>query len=423
MPGCPIRLAQVIDLKRARQEPERYRAALARRGAAQDFDALMAADARWRELTERAETLRALQKKLSRGKPDEGQLAELRQLKDELAQAEADLSDAARERDALLARIPNLPDPSAADGMDEEDAELVRTWGEPPQFDFEPRDHLELGSPSGWIDMARGARLSGSRFAYRFGDVALAELALYRFVLDTLVGKGFLAVLPPVLAGERAMYGTGFLPTEEFNLYHLEKDDLYLTGTSEVALAGIHTDERLEEQDLPARYVGYTTNFRREAGAAGKDTRGMFRVHQFDKVEMYVYCVPEESPQVHEELLAYEEEIAQALGLPYRVMNIAVGDLGASAAKKYDVEAWFPSQRRYREITSCSNTTDYQARRLNIRFRRDSNLEYVHTLNGTGATARALLSVMENFQDEGGTVTVPEVLRRYGAPATLGRAP
>jgi seryl-tRNA synthetase len=268
--------------------------------------------------------------------------------------------------------------------------------------------------------MARGARLSGSRFAYRIGDVALAEMALYRFVIDTLADKGFLLVLPPVLASERSMYGTGFLPTEESNLYHLEKDDLYLTGTSEVALAGIHAEERLEEEQLPALYAGFTTNFRREAGAAGKDTKGMFRVHQFDKVEMYVYCTPEQSGEFHERLLAYEEEIVQALGLPYRVMNISVGDLGAPAAKKYDIEAWFPTQGRYREITSCSNTTDYQARRLNIRFRRDGNLEFVHTLNGTGATARALLSIMENFQDEGGTVTVPEVLRRYGAPATLG---
>jgi seryl-tRNA synthetase len=410
----------VIDLKAARQEPERYRAALARRGAAKDFAALLAADARWREHTERAETLRAAQKRSSKGKPSPEELADLRQLAAEHAAATEEQAHAARERDELLARIPNLPDPTAADGMDEDDAQLIKTWGEPPRFGFPPRDHLELRSPRGWIDMARGARLSGSRFAYRIGDVALAELALYRFVIDNLVGKGFMLVFPPVLAGERAMYGTGFLPTEESNLYRLEKDDLYLTGTSEVALAGLHTDERLEEEQLPALYAGFATNFRREAGAAGKDTKGMFRVHQFDKVEMYVYCAPEQSGEFHERLLAYEEEIVQALGLPYRVMNIAVGDLGAPAAKKYDIEAWFPAQGRYREITSCSNTTDYQARRLNIRFRRDAGLEFVHTLNGTGATARALLSVMENFQDEGGTVTVPEVLRRYGAPATLG---
>ena len=415
----------MIDLKAARQDPERYRAALDRRGAAKDFDELLAVDARWRELTERAEAVRAAQRRRSSrsGPPAPEELAVLRQLAADFEVASQEQAQAARQREELLDRIPNLPDPTAADGMDEDDAQVVRTWGEPPQFSFPPRDALDLGSPRGWIDMARGARLSGARFAYRIGDVALAEMALYRFVIDKLAGLGFLLVLPPVLANERAMYGTGFLPTEESNLYHLEKDNLYLTGTSEVALAGIHMEERLEEDQLPALYAGFTTNFRREAGAAGKDTRGMFRVHQFDKVEMYVYCVPEQSAEYHERLLAYEEEIAQALGLPYRVMNIAVGDLGAPAAKKYDIEAWFPTQQRYREITSCSNTTDYQARRLNIRFRRDGNLEFVHTLNGTGATARALLSIMENFQDEGGTVTVPEVLRRYGAPATLGAPP
>jgi seryl-tRNA synthetase len=410
----------VIDLKAARKDPGYYRAALARRGAAEDFDALLAADATWRELTERSESLRARQKRSSRSAPSEAEFAELKQLSEALAEAQAELATAESMRSELLARIPNLPDPTAADGMEEEDAQTIRTWGEPPSFGFTPKDALGLGSSTGWIDMERGARLSGSRFAYRFGDVALAEMALYRFALDRLASKGFMPVLPPVLAGEPAMYGTGFLPTEESNLYHLERDNLYLTGTSEVALAGIHADERLEEDELPARYVAFSTCFRREAGAAGKDTRGMFRVHQFDKVEMYVYCFPEQSAQVHEELLSHEEEIVQALGLPYRVQNIAVGDLGAPAAKKYDIEAWFSVQQRYREITSCSNTTDYQARRLNIRFRRGGGLDYVHTLNGTGATARALLAMMENFQDAGGVVTLPEVLRPYGAPATLG---
>ena len=411
----------MIDLRAARQEPGRFRAALARRGAAEDFDALLAADRVWRELTERAESLRAEQRRSSKGSPPSPEAIEaLRRLKEELAAAEAEQSQAARDRDALLARIPNLPDPTAADGMAEEDSEVVRTWGERPSFGFRPRDAADLGSPRGWIDMTRGARLSGSRFAYRIGDVALTELALYRFVLDRLAGQGFLPVLPPVLVGERAMYGTGFLPTEESNLYRLEADDLYLSGTSEVALAGIHMDERLDEDQLPARYAGYSTNFRREAGAAGKDTKGMFRVHQFDKVEMYVYCLPEQSGDFHAELLSYEEDIVQALGLPYRVMNIAVGDLGAPATKKYDIEAWFPAQQRFREVTSCSNTTDYQARRLNVRFRRGDKLEFVHTLNGTGATARALLAIMENFQDEAGRVAVPEVLQRYGAPAAIG---
>ncbi|MER5673782.1 MULTISPECIES: serine--tRNA ligase [Pseudonocardia] len=415
----------MIDLKAARQDPDTFRTALSRRGASADFDALLEVDARWREATDRVGSLRAAAKQRPKGKPTPEQVEQFKQEKEELRAAEDALAAADVERSELLARIPNLPDPTAADGMAEEDAVTVRTWGEPPVFDFTPRDHLDLASSTGRVDMARGARLSGSRFAYRFGDVARLEMALFRYVMDKLAGEGFVPVLGPVLANERAMYGTGFLPTEASNLYELEKDGLYLTGTSEVALAGIHMDEIVELDTLPARYVAFSTNFRREAGAAGKDTKGMFRVHQFDKVEMFVYCLPENSQDVHEELLAHEESIVQELGLPYRVQNISVGDLGNPAAKKYDIEAWFPVQERYREITSCSNTTDYQARRLNVRFRREAGAptENVHTLNGTGATARAMLAIMENFQDANGTVTVPEVLRSYGAPATVGTPP
>jgi seryl-tRNA synthetase len=251
------------------------------------------------------------------------------------------------------------------------------------------------------------------------GSFALAELALYRFALDRLASKGFVPVIPPVLVREAAMYGTGFLPTDEVNIYAIERDELYLTGTSEVGLAALHMDEIVDAADLPLRYAGYSTCFRREAGAAGKDTRGMFRVHQFDKVEMFVFCLPESSPDEHERLLAIEEGLVQELGIPYRVVNVAAGDLGASASKKYDVEAWFPSQARYREITSTSNTTDYQARRLDVRFRDDGGPRHAHTLNGTAVTARALLAVLENFQDAEGVVSVPDVLQRYGAPATI----
>lgn len=415
----------MIDLKAARQDPDTFRTALSRRGASADFDALLEVDARWREATDRVGSLRAAAKQRPKGKPTPEQVEQFKLEKEELRAAEDALAVADTERSELLARIPNLPDPTAADGMAEEDAVTVRTWGEPPVFDFTPRDHLDLASSTGRVDMARGARLSGSRFAYRFGDVARLEMALFRYVMDKLAGEGFVPVLGPVLANERAMYGTGFLPTEASNLYELEKDGLYLTGTSEVALAGIHMDEIVDLDTLPARYVAFSTNFRREAGAAGKDTKGMFRGHQFDKVEMFVYCLPENSRDVHEELLAHEESIVQELGLPYRVQNIAVGDLGNPAAKKYDIEAWFPVQERYREITSCSNTTDYQARRLNVRFRREAGAptENVHTLNGTGATARAMLAIMENFQDANGTVTVPEVLRAHGAPATVGTPP
>jgi seryl-tRNA synthetase len=217
------------------------------------------------------------------------------------------------------------------------------------------------------------------------------------------------------------MYGTGFLPTDEVNIYRVERDDLYLTGTSEVALAGLHMGEILDIGSLPLHYAAFSTCFRREAGAAGKDTRGMFRVHQFDKVEMFVFCLPQDSADEHERLLSIEEELVQELGIPYRVMNIAAGDLGASATKKYDIEAWFPAQGRYREITSTSNTTDYQARRLDVRYRRESGVEHVHTLNGTAVTARAMMAILENFQDEGGGVAVPEVLLSYGAPRTISR--
>jgi seryl-tRNA synthetase len=405
----------LIDLRAARAEPDAFRAALARKGAAEQFDELLDADERWRELETRVSELRALTK--TKGKPAPEQLEQLRALKAELQRVEGELEQAAGRRRQLLDRVPNPPEPSVPDGVTEEDAVEVRRVGEPPSFSFEPRDHLDLAAARGWIDLERAARVSGARFAYRIGDAALLELALYRFALDRLIARGFVPVLPPVLVREAAMYGTGFLPTDEVNIYRIERDELYLTGTSEVGLAALHATEELEK--LPLRYAGYSTNFRREAGAAGKDTRGIFRLHQFDKVEMFVFCKPERSGHEHEGLLALEEELVQELGLPYRVVNVAAGDLGASAAKKYDIEAWFPGQQRYREITSTSNTTDYQARRLGIRFRGEGKLEPVHTLNGTAMTARWLIALLENFQDEGGSIAVPEVLTQFGGPAKL----
>jgi seryl-tRNA synthetase len=406
----------LIDLRAARADPERFRAALARKGAAEVFDELLAADERWRDLETRAGELRAQTK--TKGKPTPEQLEQLRELKGELKGVEAEHEEAVQRRQELLDRVPNPPDPSVPDGATEDDAVELWRVGEPPSFSFEPRDHLDLAAEHGWIDLERAARVSGARFAYRVGEVALLELALYRFALDRLVGKGFVPVLPPVLVREEAMYGTGFLPTDEVNIYKIERDELYLTGTSEVGLASFHMGEELDQ--LPRRYAGYSTNFRRESGAAGKDTRGMFRVHQFDKVEMFVFSEPGRSTEEHDALLALEEELVQEVGLPYRVVNVAAGDLGASAAKKYDIEAWFPGQQRYREITSASNTTDYQARRLGIRFRREGKLEPVHTLNGTAMTARWLIALLENFQDEGGEITVPEVLTGFGAPPRLG---
>lgn len=397
----------MIDLKAARADPDAFRRALARKGAAEAFDRALEADARWRELVPRVDELRARTK--LQGKPTEAELAELQRVKAELKDLEAKLAEAEAAREAALALVPNPPHESAPDGETEEDAVELRRVGE-PVVPAKPREHTEIGR----FDMDRAARVSGARFGYIIGDSALVAMALYQLALHHLVQEGFTPVIPPVLVREEAMYGTGFFPTDRANIYALEADGLYLTGTSEVALAALHMGEVLEE--LPLRYTGFSTCFRREAGAAGKDTRGMFRVHQFNKVEMFVFCEPDRSWEEHDRMLDLEERFLQKVGLPYRVMNVAAGDLGASAAKKYDIEAWFPFQGRYREVTSCSNTTDFQARRLGIRYRSERGLVIPHTLNGTMVTDRALLAILENFEGE-----VPEVLRAYGAPARVER--
>jgi seryl-tRNA synthetase len=404
----------VIDLKAARSDPDGLRAALARKGGVEAFDNLMEADARWLELVPRVDELRS-QTKL-KGKPSPEQLEQLRATKIKLQRLEEELAEAEAAREAALALVPNPPHPDVPDGETDEDAVELRRVGEPRAIE-NPLSHLELGR----FDMERAARLSGARFGYIIGDTALLALALFRYALDLLGSKGFLPVLPPVLVREEAMFGTGFFPTDKANIYEVSSDGLYLTGTSEVALAGLHMNELLELDELPLRYAGYSTCFRREAGAAGKETHGMFRVHQFDKVEMYVYARPEDSWQEHERMVAIEEEILQGLELPYRAVDIAAGDLGAPAARKIDLEAWLPSQGRYREVTSCSNTTDFQARRLKVRFRGERGTEPVHTLNGTAAVGRMLLAVLENGQQDDGSVVVPEALIAFGAPQKFSR--
>jgi seryl-tRNA synthetase len=407
----------VLDLRLIRREPDAVRAALARRGDVEDgaIDRLLAADERWRELTTELETLQAEQNEATRalrGAPTDEQRAQMRTL----AQRGRALSDAqaavAQEHEELLRALPNLP----ADDAAPEDT-VVREVGEAGTTG---KDHLELAGER--IDTERGARLSGSRFAYLKGDLVLLELALVRYALEKLVGEGFEPVIPPVLVREQALYGTGMLPDTEQQIYRLPEDDLYLAGTSEVALASLHAGEILDGKTLPRRYAGFSTCFRREAGAAGRDTRGIFRVHQFDKVEMFSFVAPEDSVAEHERILAIEESILQDLEIPYRVVNIAVDDLGASAAKKYDCEAWLPGQGRYRELTSCSNTTDFQARRLEIRYRpKDAKKpETLHTLNGTAvAVGRTLIALLENGQQEDGSVAIPPALAAAGAPALL----
>jgi seryl-tRNA synthetase len=422
----------MLDLKLIRSDPERVKAALARRGAAEQVDELIALDSRRRELLPRIEGAQAERKTLSkqigeakqRGEDAAEQMAAVQDLKDSVESAKAELEQVEADLQRIAATLPNLPDPDAPDGMTEEDAVVLREEGERPSFEFESRDHLEIGTELGLIDMEAGAKVSGSRFAYLKGDLVLLELALVRFALDLVRAEGHEPVVPPVLVREEALYGTGFLPGDRDQIYEVPKDELFLVGTAEVPLAAMHADEILEAEQLPLRYAGFSTCFRREAGAAGRDTRGIFRVHQFDKVEMFSFVEPSQSAAEHERLLAIEERILGELEIPYRVVNVAAGDLGAPAAKKYDCEAWIPSQDRYRELTSCSNTTDYQARRLSCRYRpsNDDSPQVVHTLNGTAvAVGRTMIALIENRQERDGSFTLPTILHSYGAPERIGK--
>jgi seryl-tRNA synthetase len=419
----------MLDIRVIRAETERVRAALARRQADGLLDEVLALDERRRALQTEVDGLRAERNNAAQaigeakraGRDAATEMAAAADLRDSLAALEGSLREADAAFETAMLSLPNPPHESAADGMLEEDAQLHAMSSRPkPEFDFEPRDHLDLAGPM--IDMERGARTSGSRFTYLLGDIVRLHVATVQYALDKLVGKGFTPVMPPVLVREEALVGTGFFPADREQVYAVANADpeLFLVGTSEVSLAALHMGEILPEEDLPLRYCGLSTCFRREAGAAGKDTRGIFRTHQFEKVEMFSFCHPDRSWEEHELLLSIEREIADELGLHYRVMNIAVGDLGGSAAKKYDIEAWLPGQGRYRELTSCSNTTDFQARRLDARFRNAQGVRHLHTLNGTAITSsRTLIAVLETHQSSDGSVSIPEVLQGFGAPPAI----
>jgi seryl-tRNA synthetase len=413
----------MLDLKAIRNDPQPVLDALARRkdGSDQRLKQALELDARRREIIPRQEELSAKQNAANdaiaearrSGGDAAGEIAEMKQVAAENKKLREELAEVEETLETTLAGVPNPPDPTAAD----EDTEVSR-WGEGAP---DGRDHVELAGSM--IDLEAGARVAGSRFAYLKGDLVRLEFAIIQYLLDKLGGEGFTPVVPPVLVRERALFGTGFLPDTEQQIYRLADDDLYLTGTSEVALASLHDGEILAAEDLPLRYVGISPCFRREAGAAGKDTRGIFRVHQFEKVEMFVFCAPEQAAAEHERILAIEESIMRDFEIPYRVVNIAADDLGASAAKKFDIEAWLPSQQQYRELTSCSNTTDYQARRLNIRLRPPGGGSPVvaNTLNGTAtAIGRTIIAILENHQNADGVATIPESLQRFGAPSTIG---
>ncbi|MEA2376856.1 MAG: seryl-tRNA synthetase [Thermoleophilaceae bacterium] len=411
----------MLDLREIRADPESAREALRRRGFdVALLDEALELDERRRALLPELEELRRRRNEASKqigelqrtGADAAGAIAEVKATSAREKELEEELRAVEERRAAVLAMLPNLPDPTAP-----QEDEVVRAWGEGGKTG---RSHVELLDE--YLGLEEGARVAGSRFVYLKGPLVRLEFALVQWILELLEGKGFMPVIPPVLVREQALFGTGMLPDTEQQIYRVPEDDLYLAGTSEVPLASLHAGEIFGPGELPRRYAGFSTCFRREAGAAGKDTQGIFRVHQFDKVEMFSFVEPEESGTEHERLLGIEEEILQALEIPYQVVNIAANDLGNSAAKKYDLEAWLPGQGRYRELTSCSNTTAYQARRLEIRQRPEEGASprHVHTLNGTAvAVGRTIIAIAENHQRDDGTVAVPEVLHPYGAPPTI----
>jgi seryl-tRNA synthetase len=411
----------MLDLRQIREDPEPAREALARRGVDPAvLDEALEQDERRRALLPELEELRARKNQASKrigelqrsGEDASEAIAEMRELSAHEKELEEELRVVEERRTAVLYSLPNLADPTAP-----AEDEVIREVGEAGRTG---RSHVELLGDD--LDTERAARVSGSRFVYLKGPLVRLELALVQWAVSWLEERGFTPVVPPVLVRERALIGTGMLPDTEQQLYRVPDDELYLVGTSEVPLASLHADEIIGAGELPLRYAGFSPCFRREAGAAGKDTQGLFRVHQFDKVEMFTFVEPDQSQAEHERLLAVEEEILQALELPYRVVNIAVDDLGASAAKKYDLEAWLPGQQRFRELTSCSNTTDFQARRLDVRYRPGEGeaVRHVHTLNGTAvAVGRTIIAIAENHQDDEGNVAIPEVLHPFGAPLRL----
>ena len=420
----------MLDLALLRDDPDGLASAMARRHVEVDLAALADLDTERRATRARAEQLRAEQKasgkRIATLSGDDKQVAigEASRLSSEYRR----LVELADDLDAVFNEtwltLPNPPHESVPDGDGDHDNLEIKKWGEIPVFDFDERDHVDIGEALDIIDIERGAKVSGARFAYLKGTAVLLEFALIRWALDRLVAEGFVPVIPPVLVREEALFGTGFFPGNREQVYAVGSqaeadgevigDGLYLAATAEIPLAGLHSDEILDGADLPIRYGGFSTCFRREAGTYGKDTRGIFRVHQFDKLEMFSYCHPETAWDEHEYLLSVEEGIVQGLELPYRVVNVCIGDLGDPAAKKYDIEAWFPGQGAYREVTSCSNTTDFQSRRLRIRFRNAGAIRPVHTLNGTAiAVGRTLVALLENHQQADGSVLVPNALQPY----------
>lgn len=424
----------MIDIRLIREDPERVKRSLELRGDLDKLrmvDELLFYDEKRRKLVREIDNLRHSRNVLTaevakikaKGGNPAGKLNEAKAILERIKLLEAQLKECEEKISYIHPRLPNLIHESVPVGKDESENVVVKTWGEKPKFNFKPKDHIELGLNLKLMDVERGAKVSGARFAYLLNDAVLLEFSIVRFVLDLALKKGFIPVVPPVLVKERAMFGAGFLPLGEEDVYRIRGEDLCLVGTSEVSLAAMHMDEILDENELPLRYIGFSTCFRTEAGAHGRDTKGIFRVHQFDKLEFFVFSVPEDSWNEHERLISTVEEIYRRLKLHYRIVNVCSGELGVTAAKKYDLEVWLPGQNKYREVVSCSNCTDYQARRLNIRCRKHPGEKprFVHTLNSTAAAiGRVLIAIFENYQREDGSIEVPEALVPYMGKKLIG---
>ena len=406
----------MLDIKFIRQNPEIVKEGCRKKQVDIDINRLLELDEKRREILQKIENLRHQLNIISTKKPGPIQIEKGQQIKEELKNLERTFKTIEKEFEELMLQVPNLPLPEVPEGRDETENVVLRTVGRIPKFNFKAKDYLDIAETLDLIDVKRAAKTSGTRFGFLKGGAALLEFALIDFTLNILIKEGFIPLVPPVMIRPEMMKGMGYVERGGEEIYRVEKDNLYLVGTAEQIIGPMHANEVFEERDLPLRYVGLSSCFRREAGTYGKDTRGIFRVHQFDKVEMFIFCKPEDSKKEHQLLLKIEKDLMQKLKIPYRVVQMCSGDLGDPAAAKYDIEAWFPGQGKYRETHSTSNCTDFQARRLNIRYRdsKTNKLQFVHTVNGTAiAIGRAILSILENYQQKDGSVKVPKILQKY----------
>lgn len=405
----------MLDINFIRENPDIVKNACENKNIKVDVKKLLELDKQKRQLMQETESLKAEQNKISRS-GDKSLIEQAKEIKVKIKDLEPKLEELEKELQPLLLTLPNIPFDEVPVGKDDTQNVVVRQIGKHPEFDFQAKDYMQVAEPLDLIDTERAGKVAGSRFGYIKGDLALLEFALINLVLDTVKKEGFKPIIPPVMIKNQIARGTGYYEAgDESEAYYLPADDLYLTGTSEQSLLAMHADEVLQEKYLPIRYIGFSTCFRREAGSYGKDTKGILRVHQFDKLEMFIYSTPEQSKQEHEKILAIEEKLMKDLDLPYQVLNICTGDLGRPAAKKYDIETWLPSEQKYRETHSSSNCTDFQARRLNIRYKdKENKMQFCHTLNGTAfAIGRILIMIIENYQQKDGSIKVPEILQKY----------